>query len=189
MKTIKLLCENIECGKFFVRKYSEHSKNLNRGLTHTFCCASCAAKTRNKNMSSEYWKLQYEKTKKHFDIKYYAGNRKSKFSPFKQFLNKAKCRSKNTTYICDLDLNYLKKLWDSQGGKCIYTNINMILPSTQKEYQNIHSLKKASLDRIDSSKGYIKGNVEFVCLAINYAKSTFSKMEMESFIRDLKLSI
>jgi hypothetical protein len=54
-----------------------------------------------------------------------------------------------------------------------------------KEYRKLHSLTRASLDRIDSSKGYIKGNVEFVCLAINFAKNDFKKEEMKSFIKEI----
>lgn len=46
---------------------------------------------------------------------------------------------------------------------------------------------QASLDRIDSSRGYVKGNVEFVCLAVNFAKSTFSKEQMLEFFTPLKV--
>lgn len=47
------------------------------------------------------------------------------------------------------------------------------------------SLKRASLDRIDSSKGYIKGNVEFVCYAINLAKNSFTRDEMKEFLKEV----
>jgi hypothetical protein len=47
-------------------------------------------------------------------------------------------------------------------------------------------MTKASLDRIDSTKGYIKGNVEFVCLAINYAKNKFSKEDTLTFLNEIK---
>lgn len=48
---------------------------------------------------------------------------------------------------------------------------------------------KASLDRIDSSKGYIEGNVEFVCSAINLAKNNFSKEAMVSFLQETIASL
>lgn len=44
----------------------------------------------------------------------------------------------------------------------------------------------ASLDRIDSTKGYVKGNVQFVCRAINLAKSTFSDADMKNFIDNIR---
>lgn len=65
----------------------------------------------------------------------------------------------------------------------------MVLPNTFKEYKQLHSLTRASLDRIDSTKGYVKGNVEFVCLAINYAKNNFKKEEMMSLIKDFISSV
>jgi len=36
----------------------------------------------------------------------------------------------------------------------------------------------ASLDRIDNEKGYIKGNVRFVCLGINYMKNRRADSEV-----------
>lgn len=56
----------------------------------------------------------------------------------------------------------------------------MVLPRTAIGFSE-HSPYQASLDRIDSSKGYIEGNVEFVCLAVNYAKNGFSKEQMIEF--------
>ena len=38
----------------------------------------------------------------------------------------------------------------------------------------VHPLYTASLDRIDSSKGYEIGNVQFISTAINYMKNTMS---------------
>ena len=40
---------------------------------------------------------------------------------------------------------------------------------------------KPSLDRIDSSKGYLKGNVRFVTVMANLAKGTFSDAELVRF--------
>ena len=43
--------------------------------------------------------------------------------------------------------------------------------------------KQASLDRIDSSKGYIKGNIQFISTPINYMKSTMTDSEVKSFLK------
>lgn len=45
---------------------------------------------------------------------------------------------------------------------------------------------KASLDRIDPNKGYIIGNVEFVCYCINVMKNDFTKEQMIDFINNIK---
>jgi hypothetical protein len=42
-------------------------------------------------------------------------------------------------------------------------------------------MNRASLDRIDSSKGYIKGNIQFISITCNYAKSDMSHEEMLTF--------
>lgn len=89
----------------------------------------------------------------------------------------------------NIDTSYLKTLWETQRGICPYTGIKMLLPNNTKTYAKVHSLRKASLDRIDSTKGYTKGNVEFVCYAINLAKNKFTKDEMKDFIRELRRNV
>ena len=51
----------------------------------------------------------------------------------------------------------------------------MELPS-YKTCNKIDIRKQASLDRIDSSKGYVKGNVQFIVAPINYMKNTLSDL-------------
>ena len=67
----------------------------------------------------------------------------------------------------DLTLEYLKGMWDYQNGYCAISGLKMEMDITRE------SPSKASLDRIDSSKGYVSGNVQWVCLFVNYAKSDF----------------
>jgi len=111
-----------------------------------------------------------------------ASNRLDSFSPFKYFISKAKSKQRIASYgETDLTLDYLKTIWESQKGECPYTKKPMYLPPNTKSHNYKSSPNQASLDRIDSSKGYIKGNVEFVCLAVNLAKNHFSKAEMMSF--------
>lgn len=63
-------------------------------------------------------------------------------------------------------------LWEKQKGVCPYTGIKLKLA----EYKANHNdpIYTASLDRIDSNKGYIKGNVQFISTAINYMKNNMS---------------
>ena len=65
----------------------------------------------------------------------------------------------------------------------------MILPRNTLEYNKTKSLMKASLDRIDSSKGYVEGNVEFVCCAINLAKNDFCKEAVVDFLNQTTASL
>lgn len=66
--------------------------------------------------------------------------------------------------------------WDkfiSQNRKCALTGVELNMTSP------VRSLRNASLDRIDSSKGYDKGNVQWVHKDINQMKSAMSE---EKFI-------
>ena len=106
------------------------------------------------------------------------------FSPFRTFLMLCKHNVRKKKFEFNLDLEYLKNLWESQKGKCPYSNIEMLLSNTAygKQFKPI----SASLDRIDSNKGYVKGNVEFVCLAMNYAKNKFSREEFSNFVTNIR---
>lgn len=184
MKTITQTCDC--CKEEFEQPVKEFNRKNKKGITKNFCSLSCFAHVRNTSMSQEYWQNQYKKQKKSFDIKHHSGNRLDEYSPFRFFLNSGRASIKKHKHETDIDLEYLKNLWEEQKGICPYTKIKMILPRTTKE-SNLKSLKKASLDRIDSSKGYIKGNVEFVCMVINLAKNNYTKKEMEEFITEIKL--
>jgi hypothetical protein len=74
----------------------------------------------------------------------------------------------------DLDRAYLQELWDKQGGKCAITGIPMVY--------KFGCLESASIDRVDSSLGHVKGNIQLVCLGINRLKSTFSNDEVRRFL-------
>jgi len=187
MKTKKVNCEN--CGNEFEKLLKEYKRSEKLKRKH-FCNRSCAMVYVNNHRPENYWKEQYKHQKKKFDIKSQAGlgNPRDEFSPFRFFINKCKCRNKETSVEVNLTLKYLKKIWDKQMGICPYTGIKMILPDTTNLYQTIHSLKKASIDRIDSSKGYIEDNVEFVCMAINFAKNNYKREDMKSFIKEIVAS-
>ena len=57
---------------------------------------------------------------------------------------------------------------------CVYSKVKLVHYSYKLKSDKIYT---ASVDRIDSSKGYIEGNVQFVSQAINYMKGTMSHEE------------
>lgn len=176
MKTIKIQCTH--CEKSFTRNHNLHKSKIKKGLK-PFCSQSCATTYRNLHLTKE----QRQTLGDH--IKNFANNRQDDFSQFKYYINKCKERKKSKGDDYNIDLEYLKSLWQFQNGICPYTKIKMELPNNTSEFQKHHSLKRASLDRIDSSKGYVKGNVEFVCLLINMAKNSYSKKEVSSFFEEM----
>ena len=176
MKLITLTCTH--CKKSFERSLKQYNDHCLRRKHNPFCSQSCACTYRNLHTPKEI-RSKY----KRFDITSTAGNRKDEYSPFKYFITKCKERKRDF----DIDLSYLKELWNTQKGICPYTGLKMDLPNTTRNHSSFRSLKKASLDRIDSSKGYIKGNVEFVCLLINFAKNSYDKEDVVNFISELKM--
>lgn len=63
--------------------------------------------------------------------------------------------------------SYLRELYNKQKGRCYYTGVEMALLSEKKMDPFL-----MSIDRQDSSKGYIEGNIVLCCLGINYLKNT-----------------
>jgi hypothetical protein len=99
---------------------------------------------------------------------------KGKSHPLKYHLRKCKQRS----HEVDITLEYLERIWDKQAGRCALTGIELV----HWEYHNKNLPHTASLDRIDSSKGYVCGNIQFVCYSLNLAKSTFTNEEFSEFL-------
>ncbi len=75
-----------------------------------------------------------------------------------------------------IDYDYLLALYREQGGRCAI----MKIPMTH-EFNNLRSI---SVDRIDSSRGYIPGNVQLVCQFINTAKKDHSNEECFSILHE-----
>ncbi|MEO1762237.1 MAG: hypothetical protein AAFR83_09750, partial [Cyanobacteria bacterium J06629_18] len=60
-----------------------------------------------------------------------------------------------------------------------------MLPTTT-DYKNATlTIDRASVDRIDSSIGYIRGNIEFVAVIANFAKNVFTKQDVIEFCHDV----
>ena len=71
-------------------------------------------------------------------------------------------------------IEYLWELFLKQEGKCALTGIDLILYVSEvaQKDKKYYSYMTASLDRIDSSYGYIPGNVQWVHKWINIMKNT-----------------
>lgn len=104
---------------------------------------------------------------------------------FRYYIKLIEKRSRKTNKEMNLTANCLKELFDSQGGKCNITGFDMILNNSGRK-KDQKSPYYASVDRIDNSKGYIVGNVQFICLMINYMKNTFTEEDLHEFINRLK---
>jgi len=84
-------------------------------------------------------------------------------SRFKNLCTKARLRTKEFNLI-DTDL---LDLWNKQDGRCAYTKLPLLATANQ--------FNTVSLDRVDSSKGYVVGNIQLVCSAINKMKQEYTE--------------
>lgn len=76
--------------------------------------------------------------------------------------------------VYDIDLDYLMGLFSSQRGLCIISGLPM-----SHEFNDLCSI---SIDRVDSTRGYIPGNVQLVCKWVNLAKQKHSNAEFLSLL-------
>lgn len=90
----------------------------------------------------------------------------------------------------DLTIEYLDDLLEKQNFRCALSGVHLKYPDTNnyygvknKKYRNIITNNRKgfniSLDRIDSSKGYVVGNVQWVHKIVNIMKGT---LDDEHFI-------
>lgn len=80
----------------------------------------------------------------------------------------------------EVSIEYLWNLYKEQEGKCALTGLPIPFGKYTKEKN------EASLDRVDSSKGYIEGNVQWVHKDINHMKWDLTP---ERFIQLCKLVV
>lgn len=104
--------------------------------------------------------------------------------PMKHYITQSKKTANRKGLDFNLTVEYLKELFDNQDGLCSLSGLQMVL----KNRGNKKNLDQASIDRIDNNKGYIKGNVQFVTLGMNYMRNTLSIKEVLVFIKKLKTS-
>ncbi len=162
-KLTTFICFN--CGKEDSKPTSEYNRNLAKGRRN-FCSRSCSVKISNSsktNFSTLY------------DISEHSGNKRDLYTPFRYTYRNCKKRFKDF----DLSIEDLMDQWSLQKGVCPYSKLPLGLPEYKKK---VHFSTRASLDRIDSSKGYIKGNIQFVSTLINLLKSNLSHQDTLDFI-------
>lgn len=143
------------CGHDFEKTVSEFNRANREGWRH--CCGrSCVGRSvDSKIRSANSGHLPHD-------------NRKDDLTPFRWFIHTSRTKRNNKQRKeSNITAAYLKELWDEQKGVCPYTGWQLILPITSSRgwKSKQEKYKRASLDRIDPSKGYVEGNVRFISLS------------------------
>ena len=171
MKTVTLQCAT--CGEDFEKNSGQHKSRLKKGATDFYCTRSCFASRPANLARMESMRLASAKV---LNIADYAANKNDKFYGLREHLRRAKKRGEKYQ---GLTLEDLLEVWTSQQGRCACTGVEL-----QHPHSHGHDISKnflASLDRIDSSIGYKKGNVQFISATANNMKNDMSEEEVQQF--------
>jgi hypothetical protein len=171
LSAIELRC-NV-CDQPFLRTAKEVKRNESKGRPF-YCSRKCAGVANFGNIRAEF------KVSAHLQNI----NRRDEFSRFRTPLRIARKRAILGDKEFNLSLEILKALWETQQGFCPYTGWKMILPASCVEYNRMakdRDPRRASIDRIDSARGYTIDNIQFVCHMANVAKNEYSHLQMLDF--------
>lgn len=163
MKTVQIVCAY--CGATSLKRKAEVDRQIRSGRSEFFCNLSCHGKASSHHIAGKYFALDN-----------LVVSTPDELSDFRWYI--ARCRSRNK-HEMDLTLEYLKVLWEQQNGICPFTKIKLILRRLGDGRRAMWT--DASLDRINSSKGYVMGNVRFVSLMYNIARNTWSDDDVMQF--------
>jgi len=159
------------CGKPVKKPKNEYNRSMR--LSRKFYCNN-----RCSGLQSNHLVGNYNHNLLH------VGSSKDEFSPFRRHLISIRSRCRRLNRDNDLTLDELKQQWNAQNGVCPYTGWEMENPVSTSENDKLpKTIRRASLDRIDSSCGYIKENIQFVCYMAQCAKNEFTHEELVSFCK------
>ncbi len=161
-KKTKTICNY--CQTQFEKDDREFRSNKLLGKPN-YCSRRCSGKANYKNIERLSAKPKLLK--------------RTKDQIFSRYIRAAKRRSNGINF----DTKYLEELWNKQEGKCIYSKVLLNHP-LRTERNDIRYT--ASLDRIDSSKDYVQGNLQFISIAMNYMKAEMSHEQTLELISIIK---
>lgn len=160
MKKESVICEH--CKNQFEKSSKEVARSLKLGRKQ-FCSRSCSGK--NPSNISHLKKVANTDTSK-----LNPGNRRDQFTGFREHLRRARSRDKEI----DVELSDLKEIFDNQKGICVYSGVLLVHPIDRI----CDPIYTSSMDRIDSNKGYVKDNIQFISIAMNNMKNSMTHEKM-----------
>jgi hypothetical protein len=162
------ICSNPDCNKEFLKDKSELKRNDKIGRKN-YCSLKCSGHSSHKHLK----KYVGENVKY---LKPYQNNRRDEFTGLREHFRRVKKRK----HYYDITLEDLLDLWNQQEGICPYSGVKLVHPN-----EGGNNLNTASLDRIDSKVGYIKGNLQFISIICNQAKNNLTHEEMLTFLKTI----
>ncbi len=84
------------------------------------------------------------------------------------FMYRIKRDAKRRGFLFEVDAKYLWNLFQNQNEICALSGVAIDLPSTREDERSYNYT--ASVDRIDSNKGYVVGNIQWIHKEVNCMK-------------------
>jgi hypothetical protein len=164
---IKLDITGQEFGKLKVLKYYGHHKRQQH------CCWECLCVCGNKKVIAHSSLVRGRS--KSCGCSYTHGNNHKCWRGHGEISGKIFSHIKSHAIKRDQEFNItIEHIWNlflHQDRKCALSGLPIRFSLSDKEHRK--RLTTASLDRIDSNKGYIEGNVQWVHKDINWMKNDF----------------
>lgn len=113
------------------------------------------------------------------------GRNSSKFRGYEEmssfYISNAERRARKTGMQFDLDGKFLWELYLRQERKCALSGEPISFPKVNRQRQ----MGTASLDRIDSSRGYTRDNVQWVHKDVNNIKMEFPQADFFNWCKKI----
>jgi hypothetical protein len=80
----------------------------------------------------------------------------------------------------DLTTQWIRDQFERQGGRCFYTGIPFVIEATRR------GMRRPSIDRRDSAKGYTTENVVLCLVAFNYLKNDYAEADVMALLAEIR---
>lgn len=166
-KKVEVSC--CSCKKIFRKDESEVKRNLKKGRKN-YCNLSCAGSSKEN--------IKHIKSVTDISNLNKGGKKKDEYSNFREYLR----RSNRRNHEVSINEKDIKNIWDKQKGICAYSGVLLKLTTPGPNDQ----IYTASLDRIDSSLGYVVGNIQFISVMMNHMKNNMTHEKMLEALKILR---
>ena len=165
--------------KYFLNIPCIHGHISERYVSSKMCITCSLIRDNNHYKDKSKTILTRRKNLYSLDVRNYISEwNKGNSKPFwKKRLGIIKSRAKKKNLDFNLTADYLVQLTLSQKFLCHYTKFYLV-PHEGKSKKIELRLGTLSVDRIDSSKGYIKGNIRLISDLVNTIKQNMTEDEM-----------
>lgn len=93
---------------------------------------------------------------------------------------KKSAKARGLAWHPEITTAWIHAQFEKQDGKCFYTGIPFAIVEAKR------GIRRPSLDRLDSSKGYEPSNLVLCLCAVNYMKNDYTLEEFSALLEDIR---